>query len=158
LSAASGAYADGPSTITTDYRKDPSLSDDQKRLLTKLADGSASPLRAEGWDRGGTVGRLELTVPSGQPPSAKLADHALSFVDRNAPLWKLSSIKQLKIARIVDAGDCSTVTLSIQPDGVHAVLNAAITVVLTPKGVIRGVAGTCPASRSARSPRTDVGR
>ena len=141
LSAGTAAYADGQSTITTDYRKDPSLSDDQKRLLTKLADGSATPLRAEGWVRGGTVGRLELTVPSGQPPSAKLAEHALAFLDRNAPLWKLRSSKQLTVTRIVDAGDCSTVTLSTQPDGVHMVFNAAITVVLTAKGVIRGVAG-----------------
>lgn len=127
-------------TIETDYREDPYLSEEQKKLLDQLADRSEAPVAAQSWPRGGTVGRLELAVPSGLPPDRSRSDHALRFVTDYGTLWKLPDGVQLDVVEEVEAGDCSTVTLTLTVEE-RPVFNATVTVVLTPEGVVRGVAG-----------------
>ncbi|MFC7759198.1 hypothetical protein ACFQY4_15265 [Catellatospora bangladeshensis] len=139
------------STITTDYRKDPYLAKEQVKLLDELSANSAIQLRAESWQQARTVGRLELEIPSGLDPKASLTEHAIAFVQQHLALWNLADIRDAEVTRVVSAGDCSTVTFSrITPDRL-VVANAAMSVVLTRDGVIRGVAGQLTGRSSARS-------
>jgi Zn-dependent metalloprotease len=146
------------STITTDWRKDPHLDAEQKALLSELAERSSEPLRAESWAHAGTVGRLELAVPSGLPADAPIQEHALAFAGRAAALWKLGDVGRLRVTASVAAGDCSTVVLQLDHPSGLAVYNAVLSVVVTPDGVIRGAAGRLTGEKLAEAgePRLDA--
>jgi Zn-dependent metalloprotease len=144
------------STVQPHYRSDPYLSVEQRAVLDRLAERSTQRLAAQSWPHGRGVGRLELSVPSGRTGGGTLADHAVTFVRSHAPLWNLSAKVDLGVVSTVGAGDCSRVTLALTIGGLR-VYNAAITVVLTPDGTVRGVAGHLdgrPAGKVAASRTT----
>lgn len=129
----------------------PHLSAGQKELLRDLKKRSSRPLVVEVWERGGTVSRLDLAVPSGADRAAPPEEHALAFVKAYAPLWKLASLDQVRVQRVEGAGgsegaggaagDCTSVVLQlVHPRGLP-VFNAVLGVGVTREGVIRGAAG-----------------
>ena len=129
------------STIESNFQKDPNLSPKQKSLLRRLQRSSEEPLRAEGWEAGKTVARLKLAVPSGLEQGASLQAHARRFLSANGALWNISSSTRLGVKGTVVAGDCSQVTFQlVHPSGLP-VFNSAVTVIVTPRGIVRGVAG-----------------
>ncbi|MBB5874293.1 hypothetical protein F4553_007727 [Allocatelliglobosispora scoriae] len=164
VTAAGSAQAEGKpgqeSTIGTDYRKDPYLSKDQIKLLDTLAAKSTTQLRAESWQQARTVGRLELEIPSGLDPKASITEHATAFLTQNRLLWNLADIRDTVVTKVVDSGDCSAVTFSRVAADRLPVANAAVSVVLTRAGLIRGVAGQLTGEKlgDVNTTRLDVGK
>lgn len=128
-----------PSDYTLNRRTLPCLSRAQEKSLHNLSRQSSVPLFAEGWAHGGTIARLRLLVPSGATGGATLAQHAYKFVETNAALWKLNSMRQLRLRDLVASSECSSATFELMHPTGLPIFNAFLTVNLTPTGMITGV-------------------